>query len=49
MARWHRAALFLTDLRRIDIQRRDTQHKLAAAVLTVRRDGPFVLGRVRVH
>ncbi len=31
-ARWQLAEQFLTDLRRIDIQRRDIQHKLAAAV-----------------
>jgi len=32
MARWQLAEQFLTDLRRIDIQRRDIQRKLAAAV-----------------
>jgi transposase len=32
MARWLLAAQFLTDLRRIDAQRRDVQRKLAAAV-----------------
>jgi transposase len=32
MARWVLAAQFLTDLRRIDVQRRDVQRKLAAAV-----------------
>jgi transposase len=32
MARWVLAEQFLTDLRRIDIQRRDIQRKLAAAV-----------------
>ena len=32
MARWVLAAQLLTDLRRIDIQRRDVQRKLAAAV-----------------
>src|SRR5438067_2252676 len=32
MARWVLAAQFLTDLRRIDAQRRDVQRKLAAAV-----------------
>jgi transposase len=32
MARWQLAAQYLTDLRRIDIQRRDVQKKLAVAV-----------------
>ena len=32
MARWQLAAQYLTDLRRIDVQRRDVQWKLAAAV-----------------
>jgi transposase len=32
MARWLLAAQLLTDLRRIDVQRRDVQRKLAAAV-----------------
>jgi transposase len=31
-ARWQLAAQYLTDLRRVDIQRRDIQYKLAAAV-----------------
>jgi transposase len=32
MARWQLAVQFLTDLRRIDVQRRDVQQKLAVAV-----------------
>jgi transposase len=40
-ARWVLAAQFLTDLRRIDTQRRDVQHKLAAAV---RASGTTVTG-----
>ena len=35
-ARWQLAGQFLTDLRRIDIQRRDIQRKLATALLTPR-------------